>query len=267
MSRATDAADRATKLLDNPAYTMAQADWLATSYDPKPGQHHIMIGPNGCGKTTLGMRLLAAAHVHNPGTRGLALVMKPDVGPKSDGRGATGDPTVSALTVELGGRVVRQWPPPPSTLWKGEPTFWALWPRHTFDPDRDEYAHAELFRRAILDSYQKGDRWIFCDELMGLTQELGLGRVATTVFSKGRSMKCGVIGATQRPAFVPQASYSEAKHVFLWPMRDAAAYDRLGEIGGGGAVDPWVIRAILPRLSKHQCLYLHVETETMAILT
>lgn len=238
--------------------------FIADYWTPMPGEHTALIGPNGHGKTTVGLRLLAKAHELHPHVRGVALAMKPDKGPKSEGRKATGDRTVARLTRALGGRIARRWPPPLLWPWQHEPAFWAYWPRHTMDPHQDLPAHQEAFAACLLESYKKGDRWVFMDEAYSLSNELKLDTEMVTLWTKGRSMNVGVFAATQRPAHVPLWFYSESKHFFLWAMTDGAAYDRLKEIGN---VDPQLIRSALSTLGKHECLYLYAPERRMAILT
>ena len=240
-------------------------EFLDRYLEIRAGQHFALVGPNGCGKTTVGMRILKMAHEMHPHTRGVALVSKPDKGPRSEGRRATGDRTVAALVKQHGAKITRSWPPvkPP---WSEEPPYWAFWPRHSMDPEVDDEDHYWRFRDAILSSYKTGDTWVFGDEAYGLTKELGLHRELVTILSKGRSMNAGAILATQRPAYVPPSMFSEAKHLFLWKMSDGAIYERLRELGG--TVDPKGIERILRRLrSKHECLYLYPEDNVMAVLT
>lgn len=263
-----DAAAKAARLFDNPDAVMTQDEWLAEFYDPQPGQHHTFIGPNNSGKTTLGLKCLARAHELNPKTRGVALVMKPHRAPEGEPKARTGDPTVARLTRELGGRVVRSYPLPRRLPWSEEPAYWALWPKSTFDFDKDEQTFGDMFYSAIQDSYARGNRWVFGDEALGLTKRLNLGKYLALTLAQGRSMNCGMMLATQRPAFVPTEMYSEAKHFFLWSMRDPAIYERLDEIGN---VDRGFVGAVLSqldtRMGKHACLYLHPDTQTVAVLT
>lgn len=246
-----------------PGAILRMDEFIDHCYAPEPGQHHALIGPNGCGKTTVGIRLLAKAHELHPSTRGLVLAMKPDKGPKSDGKNATGDRTVAQLTRQYGGRIVRTWPPA-LLPFQREPAFWSFWPRHVMRPDVDRPAHTEAFREAILRCYGEGDWWVFADEAYSLDEELGLEDELVTVLTKGRSMKCGAFMATQRPAHVTLSMYSESKHFFLYRMADARAYDRLSEIGG--MVERKRTIEILSRLTKRQCLYLYPDEGVIAVL-
>jgi energy-coupling factor transporter ATP-binding protein EcfA2 len=250
--------------------TIGQTDFVARYWAPSPGQHVTLIGPTGCGKTTLGIQLLASAAGQHPGTRGVVLAMKPHRGPKAlpvdAGRRArrlahrrTGDETVSRLTRELGGRIVRSWPPPPVP----RAPFYTLWPKHSFDIDQDTYSHYEAFRGAINHEYQHGNSWIFADEIYSLSHELKLDKELVRVLTKGRSMRCSMMSATQRPAHIPLWAYSEASHFFLWRMRDRGALDRLREIGN---VDRDLVVSTLARLGRHDCLYLCPPDNVMAVL-
>lgn len=243
---------------------LSLATFIADYYAPEKGQQVALVGPNGCGKTTIGLQLLAVTTAQHPELRGVALVMKPHKGPKSEGRKATGDRTVSKWTRQLGGRVIRSWPPAPVPF-RTEPAFWALWPPHTGEPDQDDPEHQEIMRRCIIDCYKKGDSVVFCDEAAGLADDLDLEKEMKQTLSRGRSMNASMILATQRPRYVPRAMFTEAKHFFLWRMSDAGEYERIREIGGGRLTRQQITRT-LERLGKHQCLYLYPDGNVAAIL-
>jgi hypothetical protein len=85
-------------------YHLPQDVFVEDYIELKPGQHASLIGPNGVGKTTLGMKLLKSATDQNPQTIGIALAMKPHRGPKSEGRRAPRPPTRANHTPPPGGR-------------------------------------------------------------------------------------------------------------------------------------------------------------------
>lgn len=240
-------------------------EFIADYFAPALGEHVALVGPTGCGKTTIGVQLLAAATAQHRGTRGVALVMKPHKGPKSRGRRATGDPTVSRLVARYGGKVIRRWPPPP-VPWRREPAFWALWPPHTADPAQDKPAHQEVMREALQDTYRRGDSWVFCDEAAGLSEDLELDDEMKQTLQRGRSMNAGMLLATQRPRYVPRSMFTESKHFFLWRMNDTAEYERLREIGGG-KLDRRAMVDTLSGLGKHECLYLYPDEDIACVLT
>lgn len=212
-------------------------EFIADRFRYHPGEHVTMLGPTGSGKTTLKYQLLQ--RVARPSLPAIVLAMKPR------------DRTVESWNRALGFKKVRTWPPT-SALWD-RPPGWTLWPKHTFDPDRDDRILYDAFRKAILDSYKKGNRILDADELYGISTELRLERELITVWSRGRSMGCGLWGGTQRPAFVPLWAYTQAEHLFLHNDPDKRARERYDEIGG---IDPGFVRAVVMTLQKHEWLYI-----------
>jgi hypothetical protein len=241
-------------------------EFLADFFTPEPGQSVALVGPTGCGKTTIGIQILAIYTALYPYLTGVALVMKPHKGPKSRGRKSTGDPTVESLTRKFGGRITRTWPPMKRWWHRKKPAFWALWPKSTGDPQKDAADHYVVFRKCILDSYNDGDSVVFADEAAGLSDDLELEEELKQTLSRGRSMNAAAILATQRPRYVTRSMFSESKHFLLWKMADLGEYERLREIGGGQLTRQQIV-AVLQKLKKHQCLYLYPDEGIACILT
>jgi hypothetical protein len=120
-----------------------------------------------------------------------------------------------------------------------------------------------IFKIAMLDSYRKGNRIIFGDEVYGLSKELGLDKELITLWSRGRSMGTGLWAATQKPTHVPLWMYSQAEHLFLHNDPDERARKRFDEIGG---VDPHYVRGIVANLEKHEWLYIRRDGPVMCIV-
>lgn len=225
----------------------------APSY--QDGEHVSILAPTGGGKTHLANQLLAAsAHPQRPA---ISLVMKPR------------DDTVRRFMKGSGHRRVRAWPPNAATesardAWRGGPApGYVLWPKHRFDPDVDEPEHYRIFRRALLDSYKRGRRIVFADEVYSLVHELGLKRELITLWTKGRSMQTGLWGATQRPRDVPLHMYSQAEHLFLANDPDKSSRDRFGEIGG---VDPRLVADTVVQLPRYWWLYIRRTDRVMCVI-
>lgn len=213
------------------------------------GEHVSFLGPTGSGKTTLAYQLLNA--VTTPKLPGIVLVMKPR------------DKTATDWSKVLGYPKVKTWPPITS-IWRAQkPRGWTLWPRFTFNPDIDNDTQYVEFRKVMLDSYRKGNRIIFGDEVYGLSSELGLDRELITLWSRGRSMGTALWAATQKPTHVPLWMYSQAEHLFLHNDPDERARKRFDEIGG---VDPTVVRSIVGKLEKHEWLYIRRDGPVMCIV-
>jgi energy-coupling factor transporter ATP-binding protein EcfA2 len=216
----------------------------------KPGEHVSFLGPTGAGKTFLGYQLLKG--VTTPKLPGIALVMKPK------------DDTAKTFNKDLGYKIVRTWPPTMSIWEPKKPPGWTLWPKTTFDPDKDDETQYREFRKALLDSYRKGNRIVFADEAYSLAKELGLERELVTLWTKGRSMGCGLWAATQKPSHVPLWMYNQASHLFLHNDPDKRARDRYAEIGG---VDPKLVASVVSTLKQHEWLYIRRDGPVMAIVS
>lgn len=216
-----------------------------------PGEHVTFLGPTGSGKTTFAYQLLQ--EVTSEKLRGVVLVMKPR------------DKTATEWNKKLGYKIVRTWPPPVSIWEPKKPRGWTLWPGTTKDFEKDEEAQYIQFNRALRESYRSKDaRIIFADELYSLCAELGLEKLLVHLWTKGRSMDCGLWGATQKPSHVPLWAYSQAQHIFLHNDPDERARKRFDEIGG---VDPMLVRHVVSKLDKHEWLYICREGPVMCIVS
>lgn len=233
-------------------------DFVSDYFDASPGEHATFLGPTGSGKTTLASELI------NPNAArdfpALVLVIKPE------------DKTVQQLFRGKDWRTVRTWPPYP---WDKDHKGFVLWPKHTFDPDKDDPMLRREMRKAILDGYanrvgRKGTKKkpgtrgnvLFCDEVWGLV-DLGLKRELTTVWTRARAMGCGLWAASQRPALIPLAAYSEPEHMFIHYSPDKRARDRYKEIGG---VNTDMIATVTERITWHQFLYINRVDQTYCIV-
>lgn len=230
-----------------PLVTLPRDEFIERRFRCKPGEHVTIIAPTTCGKTTMIYDLLG--EIATPRLPVVSLVMKPR------------DKVVRRYAGELGHRVTRTWPPLPTPFWR--PPGWVLWPRHTFDPDRDDVHLQAQFRKCMLDCYQRGNRIIFVDEVAGLTTELGLSRVCKAIWMRGASMHAGLWAATQRPREVPLHAYSQAHHLLLGKTPDKKDRDRFSEIGG---VDPDLVKSTVAELQKFQWLYIRREDSAMCIV-
>ncbi|WP_371591270.1 hypothetical protein [Streptomyces sp. NBC_00470] len=225
--------------------------FLAEVWDYSAGEHVTVLGPTGSGKTYLAYELLR--HSVSETLPAVVLVMKPK------------DPTALGFSTSMKFPIVRDWPPPQTKrlFSDGKPRGWTLWPKFAYDPAIDNARHRGVFRRAILDCYRKGNRSLFADETYSLEEELGLSEELRTVWTKGRSMECGLWAASQRPAYISKWAY-QAHHLFLSHDPDVDAQNRLSEIGG--AVDPGKVRWMLPRLQKHEWLYVNRDERAMCVV-
>lgn len=229
------------------AVTVPRAEFLSRFWDYHPGEHVSFIAPTQWGKTTLAKQLLDATA--NENLQAVILVIKPR------------DGVVRQWTREPNYKLIRSWPPGPWTKYVAKPSGVVLWPRHTFDPDEDNPRIGREFQQAIRDSYRKGNRIVFADEVWGLVSEkdMDMTRDLNAVWTRGASsdgdaMGCGLWGATQRPAWVPLAMYSQAEHLFLGNIPDAKDRRRLRDFGG--EISPEFIESNVMHLRKYEWLYI-----------
>lgn len=236
--------------------TFTREDFLDDYWTYKPGEHVTLLGPTGSGKTTLASELIRP--VASRRLPALILVIKPK------------DDIAEKLFVKgLRFRKVRGWPPFPQLWSKAMPNGYVLWPRHTFDPDKDDpYLRREM-RRAILAAYankvpgkEPRGNILFADETWGLI-DLKLNREIVTVHTRGRSMGCGLWVSSQRPTYIPLTSYSQAEHLFLANDPDKKARERFREIGG---IDPALVENAVLQLKQHQWLYLRRSDRTVCVI-
>jgi hypothetical protein len=199
------------------------------------GEHVSLIGPTGGGKTTLALQLLPMRSWVT------VLATKP------------ADPTLSQLRGQ-GYKRIEAWPPPaltPRVL---------LWPR--FRGRRDMPAQRAVIADAVVEMFASGGWCIYVDELAYLSQMLKLDTDLRLIWQQGRALKLTLMGATQRPAWVPLEMYSQATHLFFWRTTDRAD---LGRIGGLGGIDPTLVRQRVSRLRNHECLYVNTRNGEMLL--
>ena len=215
------------------------------------GEHVSFIGPTGSGKTHLALPLLARSVTED--VKGYVTVMKPR------------DKTVGAFMARHKWKRILNYPPPPSAKKViGEaPPGYVVWPVHSQNPELDEVRHEGIFRKMHRDLYVKGDAIIFDDEAVSLVREMDLKPDLVRIWTKGRSVGCGLWAATQRPSLVPLEMYDQATHLFLAYDPDERNQKRFAEIGG---VNPDLVADVVARLPKYHWLYIRRSDRTLCVV-
>lgn len=220
--------------------TFDRDEFIKEVFDYRPGEHVTFLAPTGGGKTQFAFQLLG--ETATPDLQASILVMKPR------------DSTVTRFCKEFGFRTIRDWPPTTINRIQKKPPGYAVWPKESTDLYADKMRHRAIFERTINDNYRKGKKIIFADETYSLEKEMDLTEELNRVWTKGRSMDCGLWASSQRPAWMSRFAY-QAHHLFLGKDPDVDTQKRYGEIGGG--VDPNLVRSLTASLRKFQFVYIY----------
>ncbi len=231
--------------------TFARSEFLERRWRYRKGEHVTVVGPTGCGKSVLCYQLIEATA--RPSLPVVSLVKKPR------------DKVITGWAKKLGLRRVRHWPPPPVWPWQAQkPVGWVVWPKTNFTDVQLDRAHkSAVFRRALMDSYRRGDRIVYVDDTYGISEILKLDNELIELWTELRSMDGGLWTSFQKPTHVPTWAYGQASHLFLFNDPDRRTRDRFAEIGG---VDPDLVRDTVLALDEHQVLYIRRAGRRMCII-
>ncbi len=205
-------------------------------------EHYTLIGTTGCGKSTLARNLLALREYV------ACIATKPR------------DSSLDRFRSDPNYTVLRKWEDLPVSGRKAAKKR-LIWPKLedlNYDPHWQRY----YIEQALDNMFTQGGWNIYLDEVRYIANDLGLRRKLNLYLLQYRALGGSLIAGTQRPAWIPREFYSQSQHICLWHQTDE--YD-LKRISGIGAMDTGYIRRLLPRLSRHQFLYLHVPTGYSAI--
>jgi len=196
----------------------------------KQSQHVTVIGPTGCGKTTLVTELVEPRA--NVATLGVKFR----------------DETMEKLVTKRGYKRVFDWNK------KGSATRVALWPKASdLDTLMDE--HRKVFKPCINDIYKVGAWCLWLDEMRYMSEHLGMKKSLTLMYIAARSNNISLVGNTQRPAWVPLEAYSQAGHLIMFRTGDERDLLRIGSLNGANPRD--VANAVANLPDKHT--FVHID--------
>jgi hypothetical protein len=194
-------------------------DWLDefTRLTWRQGEHVALLGPTGCGKSTLACHLL--------GRRKYVIALDPK----------GGDSTLGALEERGVFERIDQWPPPKrirEQIGKGEPARLIIGSKIRSRAERP--ALRATLERAIDGVFEEGSWTLYVDELqiaadrrfMNLTAGIEENLISA------RDRKVSVVTSFQRPANVPRTASDQARYFFTWYTRDVDVVNRLAEMMG-----------------------------------
>lgn len=212
-------------------------DAFLDGFEWRQGQHITAVGSWGAGKTTLLRKLLPR--------RDYVVVLATK----------KRDPSLYEPLQQMGYEITDSFDPDPTEH-----------PKVIFRPPLPEPTaegraeQKEAFRRALVDIFATGNWCVYADEIRYLTDYLGLQTEFETLWLQGRSLGISVVCGTQRPVSIPVLAF-DADHLFLWRATDHRDVKTMSEFTGTGIE---VARYTIPRLPKHEALYIDTRTDYMA---
>ena len=214
----------------------------------KQSQHITMIGPTGCGKTTLELDLIEERDYV------IFLSTKPQ-DETQDELGPLGfrlTNNVNEISLDISDR-------------------WVLHPgkgrNKNESVNEKKLRHREFFRKALLFCYEQTGWAVIIDEGRYVCDYLGLKDEVQVLYLQGRSGYNSVVMGTQRPRWVPLESFDQAIHLFFFKDSDLGNIRRISELAG---LDRNAVMLAVPELEATedeggQFLYYNTRTGTKMI--
>lgn len=211
-------------------------DAFAAQLDWRQGEHFMLTGPTGQGKTTMQTSLLP----FHPYV--VVFATKPR------------DDSMDRLIKQGGYYKMESW----RSLDPRQTPRRVLWPNAK--ALGSEKHQREVFLNAMRRIYLEGNWTVGIDELWFYTNILGLETEVRMFILQGRSLGISALMSTQRPARVPVEVFDQSTHLMFWRDNDRRNLDRISEINSR---DANLVRAVVQELEPYQVLYINTRTGKM----
>jgi hypothetical protein len=132
-----------------------------------------------------------------------------------------------------------------------------LWPSYRKTIREFQARQRAVFKDAFDWAAGMGSWTIWNDEEMYMCQDLKLEPEVKWFLQQARSSQLTIINGTQRPAWIPIASFSGATHAFLWGTN---VDDDAKKLANLGLVDPKELMHNLRLLRRFEFLYVDTRT-------
>lgn len=203
------------------------------------GQHAILLGKTGSGKTTMALELIRQ-RVRRRGAFAVALGTK------------ARDRTLR----DTGWPIVRTWPPTYAQMQTHHVVFWPPYTR----PSTARYSTKPAVIHFLDELMLEGGWTLFVDEMAYLVETLGLRSILDEYWNGGRSSGLSLIAGTQRPYWLSRSAVSQGDWVICFRINDEDDRARAAQILGGKRY----VEAI-KSLRGHECLIVRTVNDTAVI--
>jgi hypothetical protein len=200
----------------------------------KQGEHIVILGPTGTGKTYIARDILAARDYV------IVIAIKRN------------DDTLTTFTRELGYYREKKWPP---RYAHNKVIYW-------YKPD-DLSPEAVMKQRedvyTILNhAYHDGGWAVLCDDTGYISTQLKLGGQLAVLFSQARSSGISVVAVLVQPssiaARVPTETLRQVRHYLMFRYKNRKDIRLLSEITG---IDYGILEEMMKMLGSHDFIYVH----------
>lgn len=206
----------------------------------RQGEHVALVGPNGSGKTVMGLelcRLIGSrmAKDHRP-ERVTVLQYKRQ------------DDTVQMVIPDW--PHIKKWPPG-----YGEEHV-IVWPKGG-KASTEWRVHRAVFAPLLDEIYMEGGQTVYVPEAAYFERAtpngLGLGGMMEKIWGTARSLKLTMISDTQRPRHVTLLMWTEPVWLFIYRVE----YDEDLKLLAKHSGCPMEVWDIVPQLGKHECMVIY----------
>lgn len=203
----------------------------------RQGEHIAIVGPNGSGKTVLGLELCKLIGARQGEDRRPSRVAVLNYKPRDD--------TIRMVLPESEWPQLKKWPPG-----YGQEHV-IVWPKGG-PPSRAAKRHRAVFLPLLDTIYSEGKQTVYIPEAAYFERPLpnGLGMSGTMeqFWSTARSLKLTLISDTQRPCHVTRLMWSEPPWVMIYQPDDEEDIKRVAGLSGRKR-EVW---AVVPNLGEHE---------------
>jgi len=139
-----------------------------------------------------------------------------------------------------------------------------LWPRYDKTIREFKRRQQRVFRDAFDYTAGQGGWTVWNDEEMYMCRDLHLTEEVSWFLQQARSSGLTIINGSQRPAWIPVASYNGSTHAFLANSNVDGDAKRLADLG---LVNPKELLANLKQLRRYEFVYVNTRDHTRPVRT